>query len=313
MVPGFHYQRLLRHWRVRLRAKRQPHLSSTNQADKGFALLVVLVVLVALSLMMGAVISATQNYAQTTASRLVMLRLRAALDGGLVTAEHALSSPALQNAQLSKSAETINFGTMAVETRIRPEVAKVDINNTRPELMAQLLRNSGLSPSYSTRIADEIVAGPPDNEAEQESPSNSHTRIKFDTLSELISLKDGSRDLLTCMAPDITVFTHSADVDTSTASARLARALVAFNPAAATQKGLLSAGITSATGGRPDLYEITQTARDKDSQIVLTRQIIIRVTGDPKKPIWILAETSPAPSETAATAACARLKSIGPS
>jgi type II secretory pathway component PulK len=217
MVPDFGFQKLLRHWCVRLRVPGRPTLSSTKlqqKEDKGFALLVVVVVLVALSLMMGAVISATQNFAQITASHLAMLQLRAALDGGLVTAEHELSSPALQNAQLSKSAEIINFGTVAVEIRIRPEVAKVDINNARPELIAQLLRNSGLSPTYSKRIADEIAVGPlSDNEVKQEGPPNSPIRIKFDTLSELTSLKDGNGDLLTCLAPDTTVFTHSPDVD----------------------------------------------------------------------------------------------------
>ena len=310
---------IFRNWRARLRARELSRVgllskSSKKRKDRGFALLVVVVVLVALSLMMGAVISATRNYAQITASHLAALRVRAAFDGGLATIERELSSPISQNAESPGPSRTITIGALSVEIAVRPEVAKVDINSASISLVMQLLLNSGLDARYSKRVAKEILAGPRDKYGLyniDDDPSDLSARHKYDTLSELALLKDGSSDLLTCLAPDVTVFTHSPDVDPSTASSRVVRAVAAINPAMAAKRGILSAGVTSAVGARPSLYEVTETAKDTESQISFTRQTILRITGDPKRPAWILAETSPAPSEANATSACARLKSNG--
>src|SRR5665213_2918891 len=104
-----------------------------KRKEQGFALLIVLVVLVALSLMIGAVISATRGYTNETMSRLASLRLNAALDGAIATIGRDLSHPVMQGMPLVTST-VMDIGPVAVKVTVRPEIAKVDINMADPKL-----------------------------------------------------------------------------------------------------------------------------------------------------------------------------------
>lgn len=287
--------------------------------ERGFALLIVIVVVATLSLMIGAVITATRDLARTTNSHLVVLQLRGALDGGLATIGRDLSTPGWNGPIQYNTPVTIGIGGVEVVIKIRPEVAKVDINAADPKLIEQLLRVSGAEDFYSRRIADEIAdwrgRG---NQGYGHSITSSDYAMAgrsyrpphrgFELIFELALLLHGNRDLVTCLAPDITLFTHSPDIDLATASDRVVQAGRGVLPSQVSSKSILSAGVAGGQVAQPDFYEVTEEATDEASHITLTRQVVLRITGDAHRPFWILSVTSPAPSISEATAACHRLK-----
>lgn len=275
--------------------------------DKGFALLIVVVVLVALSLMVGAVITGTRHYAGETGARVATLKLRAAIDGAFVTIFHDLTTASQVLPQ------KVEIGSVAVDVAIRPETAKLDVNYANPEAIARLLSASGIKEERSRKIAEQIAdwRGRRDGVSGRSIDyigAGRHYRSPhsgFETLSDLALILDGGPDLPACLALDITIFTHSGDIDASTASERLRRALLEGAPKA--NSGSVGASIVGGEAGRPDLYEITASAEDPELHIRVRRQIVVRLTGDARKPVWILADTTPAPDIESAKAACARL------
>jgi general secretion pathway protein K len=290
-----------------------------SPGERGFALLIVIVVVATLSLMISAVITATRDHARITNSHLVVLQLRGALDGGLATIGRDLSTSRLNDTAQFNAPVTMEIAGVAVTIKVRPEAAKIDINAADPILIEQLLLVSGAEEKYSKRIADEIV--------DWRGHSNSVSRLSvtssdyamagrayrpphhaFESISELALLLDGNSDLVRCLAPDVTLFTHSPDVDLPTASDRVSQAARAVSPAQTTSRSILSAGIVGGAAGQPDFYEVTEEATDEASHITLTRQVVLRMTGDPRQPFWILSVTSPVPSISDAKAACHRLK-----
>lgn len=292
--------------------------------ERGFALLIVVAVLMALSLMVGAVISATQSYTRITSSRLALLQLRAALDAGLATESRGLLQPLSAGSSQGEDRKNFQIADISVDVAVRPEVAKIDINAANPVLIEQLLLASGLAQTYSHRVADQIAdwrgqpgrTRPPVVEAaDYVSAGRSYVppHRNFETLADLALLLDGNSDLVTCLATDITLYTHSGDVDFSAASSRVRKAVAAAMPKAGLRPSLTSAGVVGGSAGRPDLYEVTETAKDEESQTTLTRQVVLRITGDPRHPIWILSEVSPAPDAVEAQAACTRLKILSAS
>lgn len=275
--------------------------------DKGFALLIVVVVLVALSLMLGAIITGTRRYADQTGARVAALKLHAAIDGAFATVFHDLTTASLALPQ------RVEIGSIAVDVTVRPETAKLDINYAPMEAVARLLKVSGVEEKRSQRIAEQIAdwRGRRDGETGRSidySGAGRHYRSPhsgFETLSDLALILDGGPDLPACLAPDITIFTHSKDVEASAASERLRRALLKGAPE--TNSSSIGASIVGGEAGRPDLYEITASAEDSELHIRVRRQIVVRLTGDARKPVWILADATPAPDIESAKVACARL------
>jgi hypothetical protein len=286
--------------------------------EQGFALLVVLVTLVALSLMIVAVMAATRGYTNQTVSHLTALRLRAGLAGATATIGYDLSNPALQGALATSKG--IDIGPVAVKIAVRPEVAKVDINMADPKLIEQMLRVSGLKQTFAHRIAYEIADWRGSAQKAQPHTVQAGDYVaagrdympphrNFETLSDLGLLLDGNSDLVSCLEPDITLYTHTKDIDLSAASLRVRQAAQILAPSTKIRANSASSvGVLGSSYGRPDIYEITEVASDKASHMTVSRQVVLRITGAPHDPFWILAVTSPAPNMNEEKLACERLE-----
>jgi general secretion pathway protein K len=277
--------------------------------EGGFALLIAIVVLVVLSLMFGTVVSATRQYTAETASRLAFLRLHAATEGALVSTVAALYGPETDRS----GTRNVSVGAIEVKIRIRPEASKLDLNSASPEVLTQLLVTSGVGKERSQQIARELL----NNDYKRslalgvagDQQARGGLRHKpIEALADLGLVQNGGQDLIACLIPDVTLFTHSPDVDVTTASERLRSALSAL-ALLDDQEELTSfaGGIVGGFAARPDLYEITEAAQDPTSGISITRQLVVRLTGDPKRPYWLLSDRSPAPTQQVAEAACRRL------
>ena len=317
--PGYRWRGGILHAPMRGFARfRRRFLSrlTGNRQEPGFALLIVVVVLVALSLLIGVVVLATRNYTNEAIGRHTALELRAALDGATATVVNNLLQP-MQKVSFD-TPQFIRIGDTVVVTTVRPELAKVDLNSADPALIRELLRASGLGESKSRRIADEIAdwrglpgpSHPSQISTADYAAAGRHyhpPHQPFETISDLALLLDGDGDLVACLAPEVTLYSHSSDVDLSTASDRVIKAMAQLVPPTASHAHLMPESIIGGQASRADLYEVIVSARDETSGISVSRQIVLRLTGDAHNPMAILADVSPAPNKDDTKLACDRL------
>lgn len=291
--------------------------------DAGFALLLVLVALAVLSLVIAATIDSARRYGDEAASKTESVRLRAGLDAAIATAGRDLAEADTGPPPLLSRPQTIVLDGIRVTVSLRPEASKIDLNASAPALIAALLLASGLEAKFAQRLSDEIVDWR-DGDSETR-PHGAKTadyvlagksygppNHGFESVSELALLRDGSGDLVDCLAPVLTVFTGRADIDLSKASPKVRRAAAMVAPPPL-GTGLLAASIV---GGRVvqagELFEVDVAATSIATGQSLSRRTILRVTGDPRRPVWIVAQTSPVPRPAETTSACERLRRARP-
>jgi general secretion pathway protein K len=284
--------------------------------ERGFALLAVTVVLAVLALILGAVALSSRMFVHDSIDTLDRVRLDAALDAGTVTAAHDLAGPMAPSLHYLHAPEGFQVGDIAVSVSARPETAKVDLNTADPMLLAALLRVSGVPRSRAEQLADEIadwrdvdaVARPHGAESadylaagRKDAPANA----PFETVSELARILDGNADLATCLTPDVTVYSRQKSVDLADASERVRHAVELADPRSKPAP-MLPTAAGAFLAPNVGIYEVNITAKSAATGASRTRQVVVRITGSPDRPYWILAEASPAPDQGEAQVACAR-------
>jgi len=268
--------------------------------EQGFALLIVLVVLVALSLLWSAVLATARQSADDASTQIASLRLSGAFMGSLETIARDLSVPQASFEEDKK----ILIGSIAVEVRVRPEMSKVDFNYAAPTMIYELFRASGLSEIRARLWAERVIAARASMSRDRQG-GPSHGRLRV--LSELESILHANDDFETCLGSDITFFTHTPDVSIKWASERVKLAAQASEPDRYMIQRETLIGVVGGDAWRPDVFEISESIDDQEAHHPVTRQVSIRLTGNPRQPYWILSDRFPAPSAEESSAACARL------
>lgn len=291
----------------------------TRRGDRGFALLLVLVALATLSLIVAASVDAANRHARQSSAELDRVRLGAAMDAALVTVAHDLAEAGAAAPAVLSHAVSYEISGIAVAVEVKPETGRLDLNAAPPEAIEALLASSGIAPELARKLAQEVADWRDgDSDARKDGAEASDyimagrsyvpTNRAFETVSELGMMLDGGEDLVTCLEPDLTVFTRSADIDPNFASARLRRALQA---AGAAQRP----ASTSVIGGRvvssSTIFDVAMSARDPRSGRHALSHVVIRITGSPSDPLWILSRKLAQPDGRYAEAACRRLAHRG--
>jgi general secretion pathway protein K len=288
-------------------------------------LLVVLIALAVVSLIVATVVEASRRASSDTLAQLEQVRLRAAMDGATATVARDFAESGAAAPDILVHPQSLTIGDTTVRVSVRPESAKIDINSASPALLHAFLIASGLRPKFAERIADEIAdwrdadstARPHGAETADylfAGRSYGAANRNFESVSELGLLLDGSENLVACLAPDVTVFTGRRNVEQPSASPRVRTAAIAAGGGAAVTSGVLSAAVV---GGHyiqaGEIFEVTLQATDSaQPRQDASRRIVLRVTGNPKNPVWLLSQMAPAPHEADSNAACARLRRAHP-
>lgn len=280
-------------------------MSRLIRSDRGVALLIVVIALAALSLLIGALVETSRQYAQETVSALGQVELRAGLDAGFATAVSELSSSGAAKMLSSDKPPETTVGDINVRYSVRPESSKIDLNAAPKGLIEALLEQHGFDRTVAQTIAGEIDSRRRAKSASAGStglPQRGHIR----TESELALLEDGGPDLVACLAPDVTVFTGSATPYIPRASQAVRNAVAAFAPASTAAQSPFFASLVSANA-QLGILELDLTA-EKEGR-TMSRQSVVRITGNPRDPVWILAQGPvPLPAET--DRACARARRL---
>jgi type II secretory pathway component PulK len=274
----------------------------------GFALLAVTIAIAVLALIIATVGDAAHRHVNEARGRLTRMKMAAALDGAITTVAANLAGGSLSAGALS-IAQTITVGGIAVTVSARPEASKIDLNAASPGLLSALFRAIGIDNERAAELSDSIVdwrdadnfAGA--NGAEMSEylsagrlygPANGN----FDSISELRLVLGADDALLSCLAADITVFTNMTGVEAAYSSKHVRDALgLGSSPA----RSVALVGGESIQPGV--IFEVTARATDADGNAI-SRESVLRLTGNPKDPIWNLANIIPAPVPATVDAAC---------
>jgi len=274
--------------------------------DAGFALLIVAIALATLSLIFAAALGTSRQHLAMSSAELRRTTMSAATDAAIATVEYELASAGASTPSVLYTPQTIMVGGISVTVSVRPESSKLDLNAAEPTALRRYFELSGLDAQRARALVDQIVARREVARISQSSTRyENHLGSLFQTISEIADLRGGNRDVVDCTAPDLTVFTGTPYVDAFGASERVREALGI--PARANIPAMPLSAITSGHAiVAGEILEVTAVAASTGGERV-SRQIVIRVTGNLRKPIWTLAQTTPAPDLQTSQRACDRL------
>lgn len=278
-----------------------------STSDRGFALLIVAIALATLSLIFAAALGTTHQHLVATTAHLARVRLAAADDGAVTTVAYELATAREIEPTVLTAPQTLDIGGVPVTVRARPEAAKLDLNAASPDLLYRYFLASGLDKTLARHLVEAILARRKDADPAYAKAHDKERGPPFEAVSELFAMKDVTDDVAQCIEPDLTVFTGLVSVDTDDASDRVREAAGLEAKAPSPRRGA-----SAATAGRAvaagEIFEVTARAHDDETGQTQSRQVVMRVTGNGRTPIWILGVTSPAPDPEKAQAACDRLK-----
>jgi general secretion pathway protein K len=121
--------------------------------DRGFALLIVLWMLVLITLLVATMSAAGRSEVRITASLRAAEIAREAVDGGV---EEAIFRVATGQWGPGPIPQRIRVGEVLVEVRVEDEAGKVNVNDVPPELMNALLQEIGVPPATAASLTAAI-------------------------------------------------------------------------------------------------------------------------------------------------------------
>ena len=281
-------------------------MRNDRSSERGVALLIVAIALAALSLIVAAVVATSRQFGRETASAEDTLGLRAALDAGFATAAHDLAAPSGAIPALLSGEQQFDNDGATVRYRARPETGKIDLNAAPPALVADLLEVRGFDRTYSEEIARELADwrnAKTGGESDGASIASSHRALA--TESEIALLAHANTELATCFAPDVTVYTGVGQPYLPVATEAVKKAVAAFAPTSTSAQSPFFASLVNGRATLGDVFALDVTA-SRDGRIYAQRSVV-RVTGDARDPVWILAR-SPIPSDAETEHACAEAR-----
>lgn len=272
----------------------------------GFALLLVAVAIAILSLIFGAALGTARQHAAGSDAALDRTRMLAAVEGAIVKTEYDLVTGERQSQIKLGQPFAVRIGATSVNVKVRPETAKLDLNGAPESLLARYFETVGVARKDALAIGKEIAHRRRTTALGQEDADRGSAQGgRFESVGELRDLPRVSDDLYDCAEQDLTVFTQSSTVDWPDASPRLRS--VHDNSVDGNRPSESFRG----TGAAGELFEVTARAEDALHRQTASRETILRITGASRHPVWILAQTTPAPNTSQSNAACDRVRAAG--
>lgn len=294
-------------------------IGSSIRTAHGIALVIVLWMLALLSVIANSLVFSLRAEVQVAGNHVATARAEAAADAGVFRAIHELTRPPTDPLRWQGNGLTHEWQFDGVGLRIAllDEAGKIDLNAAPEALLASLFRSQGADDEAASRLADAIVDWrDPDelrrlNGAESEDylaagkdygPKNAN----FETIEELRLVLGMSDALFRRVATLVTVHSGRSGIDSTVAPRAVLMALPGVT--ADQVEGYLAERQTYLAQGLPvpeAPFALASAARrvgDTLSIQVLAvfgdntaffREAVVRLTGNPKEPVVILAWRSP--------------------
>jgi len=270
--------------------------------DQGFALVLVLWALLLLTVLGAGLLVETRVTRMVAATSSVRLKAQLIADGAINRAVMAVLDPRDPlHLPLDGASQVVGFLGHSVELATESEAGKISLNAASPDLFAKLFRGVGVAPDDAASLAARIVAW-------RTSPSESdradivrqyheaeRTYVPrfglFRSTGELRLVLGMTDALQSAVAPLVTVWSESGDIDRSVARPEVLQILkaagddLAESQLEARKKGQ-AAGIDRPV--RKDEV-VTITANLEMDGLAVSRVAVIQIAGDPHEPYRVLA------------------------
>ena len=287
-----------------------PSPRSSRQSD-GYALILVLLGIALLSLILEIVLLDTTQSVHAASTEAAQLRLQCAAEAGISEAILSLHDPwPGRRWPVDGTPRLVEFGGVAVTVSVTSESGKIDLNNANRSLVFGLFTAAGLDQTDANTLTDRVLdwrekgnfkrlngAKAPDYQAA--GLSYGPRDGPFQSIDELKLVLGMTPQLYGLLEPGITVYSVLPEPIPQDAPPIVLRATGISLPGITTIMATRAQGNVAPAGfaygpnvaapvpGLPGaVFTIEASARDGDFTVV--RNTIIRFTGDPNDPFWVL-------------------------
>jgi general secretion pathway protein K len=201
------------------------------------------------------------------------------------------------------------FNGTSIQVRIHDELGRIDINHADGPLLAALLQSVGLDATSADRLVDKILDwrdpqplkrlnGAKDRDYEEAGRPYHPRNGSFQSVDEIKLVMDMTPEVFRRIEPALTVYSGRQFIDPQVAPLEALLALRALGQNVDTLIAAQQAPLpTYANNGPPDMLDPMTTLRGRAFAIRAqiktdnpkrTYDAVIRITGNPRQPYWLL-------------------------
>ena len=273
-------------------------MANRAEHQRGIALIAVLGFLTVMSVIVISIVGASRTSIVAATRHLARVQAEAAAASGIdlavmqLIAAQALAPPVLSAPQ------TLEIGGFKVSVTARPESAKVDLNFGDVSLLTGLFRAAGADADHAAALAAAVedwrdiddllhLNGAEEKEYAAAGLSYGPANKLFESVNELRLVLGVDERMFACIRGDVTVLAQRASVDLDHASplVRQAAGVNAENPLG-TQPGQSVISGQAVVPG--EVYEITAEAVNTKLNVRRLARAVVRITGNPRDPYWVM-------------------------
>lgn len=287
-------------------------LARSIRREDGIALIVVLGFLAVMSLIAIGVVGAARNTAASASRELVRAQAQAAVESAIDYAIGELVNAKGYVPPVVVAPQTIEVGGFRVTVSARSENTKVDLNYADANLLAILFRAGGADQERAAAIAAAVedwrdgddlvhVNGAERRQYEEAGLAYGPANRFFTSSDELRRVLGVGEKLYNCVRPQVTVLSQRPGINIDFAAPAIR--------AAAEAGAAKNAAEQTVTAG--EAFEITGRLDDAKKGVRRAERAVVRLTGNPADPYWILSVEPAHPLDEAAARSCPKPISAG--
>lgn len=253
----------------------------------GFAIIVVVWAVALLSLMALDVVAAARREGSVALDQLARAQLEASADAGIMLGIHTLLAGG------AGAVDALVFAGTGLSVAIEPEAGKIDLNQASPRLLRALFEAAGLrgadAGAMATAVEDwrdtDQITRPGGAEAGfyQAAGLIPPRDGTFESVAELLHVRGMTPALLAVVGPAVTVHAQAPQPDRRFASALVTTALAGAGGLGLAPVERPTARADAGSTGRA--FTILAEAVVQGGRF--QRRAVVRITGNPREPIYI--------------------------
>ena len=295
-------------------AKPIERIRAAFASERGIALVAVLGFLAVMSLIAIGIVGASRTSVVSSARGLLRLQAQAAVESAVNEAIAELVAANNVKPDIVLAPRRVREGGFTVTVGVRGEHAKVDLNYADANLLGILFRAGGADADKAEalaaavqdwRDADDLLRlkGAEKTQYEEAGLNYGPANGAFRSIDELRLVLGMTEPLFGCLKPEVTIFAQRQGIDIDHAAPMIRGAAGIEADASA------SSPMAEQTIAAGDVFEITAWLEDRARGVRRAERSIVRLTGNPSDPYWVLAVEPAYPVTEAAKRSCPKAPS----
>lgn len=283
------------------------------KGERGIALVAVLGFLAVMSLIAIGIVGASRTTVVNASRGLIRVQAQAAIESAVNETIAELVAARNLVPDVVTAPRQITTGGYTVTVSARPEHTKIDLNYADANLLGIMFRAGGADPDTAQALAAAVedwrdgddllhLKGAERREYEDAGLKYGPANAFFASIDELRLVRGVTEPLFACLKPEITIFSQRQGIDIDNA-APMIRAAAGVDEAA--NEGRTTRSVISDQAiAAGDVFEVTARLDDTKRNVRRAERVIVRITGNPRDPYWIMNVEAAYPIEEAAKRSC---------